>query len=253
MKKTNATPGTWEIKDRVYLLKGDKSPLLFTVPAKHSRAKSLLWFDEDQGLTRELRYATNQNSPFVDEQKGTVTLGHIFFRDGKLMVPKQKQNLQKLLSLYHPLNGKSYYEKDDIKEAEVDLSYLEMEIEALKIASEFSIDDCESLLRVETSSSVDTMTSKEIKRDTIVFARNNPQEFLRIIQDENMALKSLALKAVNQKIIKLSPDGRSFAWAKNGKKLMIVPFDQEPYPALAAWFKTDEGMEVLDSVQKKIK
>ena len=97
------------------------------------------------------------------------------------------------------------------------------------------------------------MTSKEIKRDTIVFARNNPQEFLRIIQDENIALKSLALKAVNQKIIKLSPDGRSFAWAKNGKKLMAVPFDQEPYPALAAWFKTDEGMEVLDSVQKKIK
>jgi len=69
MKKTNTNPSTWEIKDRVYLLKGNKTPLLFTVPAKHSRAKSLLWFDEDKGLQRELRYATNQNSPFVDEQK----------------------------------------------------------------------------------------------------------------------------------------------------------------------------------------
>jgi hypothetical protein len=253
MKKTNTTPDTWEIKDRVYLLKGDKSPILFTVPAKHSRAKSLLWFDEDEGLTRELRYATNQNSPFVDEQKGTVTLGHIFFRDGKLIVPKQKQNLQKLLSLYHPLNGVSYYEKDDVKTAEVDLSYLEMEIEALKIASSLNIDDCEALLRVETNVNVPTMTSKEIKRDTIVFARNNPQEFLRIIQDEDMGLKSLAMKAVDHKIIRLAPDGRAFVWAKNGKKLMTVPFDQEPYPALAAWFKTDEGMEVFDSIQKKIK
>lgn len=253
MKKANTTPSTWEIKDRVYLLKGNKSPLLFTVPAKHSRAKSLLWFDEDKGLQRELRYATNQNSPFVDEQKGTVTLGHIFFRDGKLMVPKQKQNLQKLLSLYHPLNGKCYYEKDDVKEAEVDLSYLEMEIEALKIASSLDIDDCEALLRVETGSNVSSMTSKEIKRDTIVFARNNPQQFLRVIQDENIKLKNIAHKAVDQKVIKLSPDGRSFAWAKNGRKLMAVPFDQEPYPALAAWFKTDDGIEVLESIQKKIK
>ena len=253
MKKQETTPSTWEIKDRVYLLKGNKTPLLFTVPAKHSRAKSLLYFDEDQGLQRELRYATNQNSPFVDEQKGTVTLGHIFFRDGKLMVPKQKQNLQKLLSLYHPLNGKSYFEKDDVKEAEVDLSYLQMEIEALKIAADFDIDDCEALLTVETGANISTMTSKEIKRDTIVFARNNPQQFLELVQDEDLILKSLGMKAVKQGIIKMSPDGRSFVWTKNSKKLMVVPFDQEPYPAIAAWFKTDEGMEVLDSVQKKIK
>ena len=253
MKKQETTPSTWEIKDRVYLLKGNKTPLLFTVPAKHSRAKSLLYFDEDQGLQRELRYATNQNSPFVDEQKGTVTLGHIFFRDGKLMVPKQKQNLQKLLSLYHPLNGKSYFEKDEVKEAEVDLSYLQMEIEALKIAADFDIDDCEALLTVETGANVSTMTSKEIKRDTIVFARNNPQQFLELVQDEDLNLKSLGMKAVKQGIIKMSPDGRSFVWAKNSKKLMVVPFDQEPYPALAAWFKTDDGMKVLESVQKKIK
>jgi len=253
MKKQETTPSTWEIKDRVYLLKGNKTPLLFTVPAKHSRAKSLLYFDEDQGLQRELRYATNQNSPFVDEQKGTVTLGHIFFRDGKLMVPKQKQNLQKLLSLYHPLNGKSYFEKDDVKEAEVDLSYLQMEIEALKIASDFDLDDCEALLTVETGSNVSTMTSKEIKRDTIVFARNNPQQFLELVQDEDLSLKSLGMKAVKQGVIKMSQDGRSFVWGKNSKKLMVVPFDQEPYPALAAWFKTDDGMKVLESVQKKIK
>lgn len=253
MKKQETNSSTWEIKDRVYLLKGNKTPLLFTVPAKHSRAKSLLWFDESEGLSRELRYATNQNSPFVDEQKGQVTLGHIFFRDGKLMVPKQKQNLQKLLSLYHPLKGKSYYEKDDVKEAEVDLSYLQMEIEALKIAADFDIDDCEALLTVETGANVSTMTSKEIKRDTIVFARNNPQQFLELVQDEDLNLKSLGMKAVKQGIIKMSPDGRSFVWAKNSKKLMVVPFDQEPYPALAAWFKTDDGMKVLESVQKKIK
>ena len=128
-----------------------------------------------------------------------------------------------------------------------------MEIEALKIAADFDIDDCEALLTVETGANVSTMTSKEIKRDTIVFARNNPQQFLELVHDEALNLKSLGMKAVQQGIIKMSPDGRSFVWAKNSKKLMVVPFDQEPYPALAAWFKTDDGMKVLESVQKKIK
>lgn len=253
MKKQKEAPSTWEIKDRVYLLKNGKTPLLFTIPAKHSRAKALLWFDEEKGIQRELRYATNQNSPFVDEQKGQVTLGHIFFRDGKLMVPKQKQNLQKLLSLYHPMAGKAYYEKDDQKQAEVDLDWLEMEIEALKIASELDIEDAEALLRVEVGSSVSTMTSKEIKRDVIVFARKNPQLFLELIQDENIHLRNLGIKAVENKVLKLSGDNRTFTWASNGKKLMTVPFDEHPYSALAAWFKTDEGMEVFKSVQKKLK
>jgi len=253
MKKQEKAPIAWEIKDRVYLLKGEKTPLLFTVPAKHSRAKALLWFDEEKGIQRELRYATNQNSPFVDEQKGQVTLGHIFFRDGKLMVPKEKQNLQKLLSLYHPMRNRHFFEKDDQREAEVDLSYLEMEIEALKIASSLDIDDAEAILRVETGSNVSSMTSKEIKRDLIVFARNNPGQFLELMQDDDLHLKNIAMKAVKLKVIKMSPDGRAFLWEKTGKKIIGIPFDQDPYPAIADWFKTDEGMEVLKSIQKKMK
>jgi len=92
----------WEIKDRIYYLTKNKKPLTYTIPTKHSRKTPLLWFDDKTGEQRELRYATNQNSPFVDEQKGEATMGHILFKDGDLRVPKEKQNLQKLLSLYHP-------------------------------------------------------------------------------------------------------------------------------------------------------
>jgi len=28
---------SWEIKDRTYLLKGNKEPLTFTIPSKHTR------------------------------------------------------------------------------------------------------------------------------------------------------------------------------------------------------------------------
>ena len=93
------TKPSWEIKDRRYYLQDNKSPLTFTIPSKHTSKHSLLYFDEKKGSQRELRYATNQDSPFVDEQKGEATLGHIVFKEGVLMVPKEKQNLQKLLLL----------------------------------------------------------------------------------------------------------------------------------------------------------
>ena len=115
--KKTTQPDGWEMKDRRYYLKNNIEPLTYTIPSKHTRKHALLYFDEEKGSQRELRYATNQDSPFVDEQQGEATLGHIIFKDGALIVPKEKQNLQKLLSLYHPLRNKSYGEFDEVEEA----------------------------------------------------------------------------------------------------------------------------------------
>lgn len=92
----------WVIKDRLYELT-KSSPLVFTLPTYHTAKKSLLYFDEKEGYQKEIRYATNQKSCFVEEQKGQAVLGRIVFRDGKLRVPKENVVLQKLLSLYHLL------------------------------------------------------------------------------------------------------------------------------------------------------
>jgi len=121
---------SWEMKDRVYFLKGDKSPLTLTIPGKHTRKHALLYFDKESGKQKEIRYATNMDSPFVDEQKGEVTMGHIRFDDGFLRVPQSKQNLQKLLSLYHPLKGRIYEEYSALEEAEDELDVLNMQIDA---------------------------------------------------------------------------------------------------------------------------
>ena len=88
-KQKTTQPQGWEIKDRNYYLTGQSSPLTFTIPSKHTKKHPLLWFDEETGAQRELRYATNQKSPFVEEQKGVATLGHISFRSGKLIVPEK--------------------------------------------------------------------------------------------------------------------------------------------------------------------
>ena len=255
--KTPAKPSepsepTWEIKDRIYYLKGNKSPLTLTIPGRHTRKHSLLWFDESTGKQREIRYATNQASPLVDEQKGECTLGHIQFHNGDLKVPKQQQNLQKLLSIYHPLRDIMYAEYSAVSEAEDELDVLDQQIDALLFAREMEIDQAEAIMRVEIGTSVNTMSSKELRRDLLLFAKNNPRLFIELANDDNVQLRNMAIKAAEAGIISLSQDQRTFTWGSTGRKLMTIPFDENPYSAMAAYFKTDEGVEVFRSVEKNL-
>ena len=242
----------WEIKNRSYYLAGNKEPLTFRLKSKHSRLKPLLYFDEEKGIQKEIRYATNQQSAFVQDQIGEATLGQIVFENGVLTVPKQKQNLQKLLSLYHPDLNKKYYEFDAQEVAKDDLEDLELEFEAISAARTIDIDQAEAILRVEKGSEVSSMSSKEIKRDLYIFAKSNPGLFIELANDDNVHLRNVAIKATETGIITLSGDNRTFNWASNNRKLMTVPFDENPYSAMAAYFKTDEGIEVLKSIEKKL-
>jgi len=243
---------TWEVKDRNYYLVQDRSPLTYTLASKHTRRFPLMYFDSEKGHQRELRYASNQKSPFVDEQAGMATLEHIIFEHGTLHVPKEKQNLQKLLSIYHPHLNKRYKELDVIEVAKDELEDLEVEFQAQAVARELELEHAEAILRVEMGSSVNSMSSKELKRDILIFAKQNPYLFLELADDENVELRNFAIKATEANVIKLSQDQRTFSWASNGKKLMQVPFEENPYSAFAAWLKTDEGVEVYKSIEKKL-
>lgn len=243
----------WEIKDRMYILAEADTPLTYTLQGKHTLRYPLLWFDKTTGEQEELRYATNQNSPLVKDQKGQATLGHIMFLNGVLNVPKEKQNLQKLLSIYHPALNLKYTEFDATIEAEDDLDDLELELQAMNAALEMDIDIAEAIVRVEVGSRVNKMSSKEIKRDLILLARNNPSLFLELANDDNVQLRNLAIRATEANIIRLSQDQRTFHWSENDRKLMTVPFDENPYSAMAAFFKTDEGIGIFKSIEKKLK
>ena len=237
----------WEIKDRVYYLKGNKKPL-----SRSIKAANVYYFDEEKGYERELKYCQNQKTPFVDEMKGDQRLEHIVFRSGSLFVPKNQQTLQKLLSLYHPHKDQIYYEYKPAALAAEEVDVLNMQVDALIAARNIDIDMAEAIMRVEKGSEVSNLSSKELKRDLLVFARNNPKLFLELADDENVMLRNFGIKAVEAGILRLSSDQRNFLWGSNGRKLMVIPFDEHPYTALAHWFKTDEGMEIYSNIEKRL-
>jgi hypothetical protein len=246
-KPLEAPKNTWEIKDRQYFLKGRKKPL-----SRMIRSANIFWFDEEKGYERELKYCENQQTCFVDEMKGDQRLSHIIFRGGVLFVPRNKTVLQKLLSLYHPHRDVIFEEYKPVKEAEDQMEVLELEADALLAAKNMDIDMAEAIMRVENGSSVSEMSSKELKRDLLIFAKKNPKLFLDLCNDENVVLRNFGIRATEMGILKLSPDQRYFKWGSNDRKLMTVPFDEHPYSALAQWFKTDEGMEIYKNIEQRL-
>ena len=243
----------WEYKNRLYEMTQRKKPLVYSIPTRHSAKVPLLYFDEEKGYNRELRYATNQKSCFVDEQEGPVTMGRIAFRDGVLSVPKENVALQQLLSLYHPYTKQGIIEEyNPVAEAEQEVAGIEDALEAMNMAANMDIDQAEAIMRVEVGSAVSKMSSKELKRDLLVFANRNPYLFLELANDDNVHLRNIGIRATEMGIIKLSGDNRTFSYGSTDRKLMTVPFDEHPYSALAAYFKTDEGMEVLNAIEKRL-
>ena len=114
------------------------------------------------------------------------------------------------------------------------------------------IDIAEAVLRVEIGSKVSSMSSKEIRRDLILFAQRNADLFIELANDDNVQLRNVAINATESGLLKLSQDQRTFTWASNGRKVITVPFDENPYSAMAAYFKTDEGIEIYRSIEKKL-
>ena len=185
--------------------------------------------------------------------KGDQRLSHIIFRSGALFVPKNKTVLQKLLSLYHPHRDKVFFEHKPAQIAASEVDVLELEVDALLAARGLDIDTAEAVMRVEIGSDVTKLSSKELKRDLLIYAKRNPKLFLELVNDENVMLRNFGIKAVEAGILKISGDRRSFLWGSNDRKLMTIPFEEHPYSALAQWFKTDEGMEIYSNIEKRLK
>lgn len=250
-KKTTATQPQWELKDRVYILRGNRTPVNFILRSRHHLNKPLQYFDGQ--ITRSLRYASNQTSVFEDEQFGDVTLPAIIFKDGKLVVPKEQVLLQQFLSVYHPDLDKEYEEFDPNKKAELEIASEEEKLDAQNLVRDMDIEDLEAIARVALDGSVSNMTSKELRRDMLVFARKDPKEVMNLAQDENIKLRNLAVRAVETGIIFIKDDNRTVCWNNKTKdKIVTIPYGENVYSGLAGYFKTDDGLDVLQGITNKL-
>lgn len=242
-----------ELKDRVYKLTRNRAPLSCIIPSRNSARSPLLYFDEEKGYNRALRYSRNQKSCFEDEQDGTVIVEPIIFEDGMLRVPKNNPVLQEFLH-YHPLNGKKFEEVDFSQDATKEIERLNVEVDALIEAKQLSIEQLENVSRVLFSTDVSKVSTAELKRDVLVFAKNSPEIFLRALSDPSLKLQSTIQQFFDNKILAFRNKQRDvyFNLQGNKKRMTTIPFGVDPIEYLSDWFKTDEGVSVLEFLEKQL-
>lgn len=239
------------LKDRTYRLSSQATPLSFRLASRNTRSHPLMHFDGK--VNRPLRYARNQKTPFEDEQDKNAILEPIIFEDGFLRVPKTNPVLQEFLSL-HPANGSLFVEVDTAKDASVEVEMMNYEVDALVAAKELDISTAESLARTLMGSNVDKMSTAEIRRDVLVYAKNNPKEFLNSLDDPMLKIKDIASRTLSAGFIQFRNQKRDvyFNLPKNKKRMMTVPFNEDPMTAISAFFQTDEGIEVFQMLEGKL-
>lgn len=235
--------------DKVYKLKIG-NPLSYTLASRNHPRFPLMWFDEKNNVNRALRYSTNQKSPFEDEQDGNAIIEPIIFEDGFLRVPRQNPVLQQFLH-YHPLNGLIFSEVDKEKDAAVEVDELNLEIEALIEARQLTLDQVETLTRVMFGKDPSTVSTAELKRDILVFAKREPKEFLNILNDPELKFQAKVRLFFESKLLILR-NGDKEVWfntSTNKKKMLSVPFGEDPYEMVGHFLQSDEGIDSLKMLE----
>tara|TARA_R110000822_G_scaffold42798_3_gene116033 strand:- start:7433 stop:8191 length:759 start_codon:yes stop_codon:yes gene_type:complete len=241
---------------KIYKLTGNKAPLSYMLSSRHSQRSPLLYFDEEQGVNRPLRYARNQKSPFEDKQDGNAILEPIVFDDGMLVAQKEDQVLQEFLH-YHPGNGKVFVEVNKEQDALDELSDAESVLEAQIIAKELS-SNTQKLLqvsRVLLGNVVDNMTIPELKRDLLIYSKNNPEDFINTINDPMLQLQDDVYQIFKAGFLQTRNNGKEVYYnlPNNKKRLISVPFGEDANWIVGSFFQSDEGVEIYKLLKNRLK
>ena len=234
-----------------YRLTRDVAPLTFMLPSRNTKRYPLLWFDEDKGKNRPLRYAINQKTPFEDEQDGNAIVEPIIFEDGFLHVEKRNQVLQQFLH-HHPMYGKSFMEVNDEKDASEDVEILNLEVDALIEARQLSLGQLENIASVIFGIDTSKVSTAEMKRDVLLYARSYPEDFLDVVRDPELKLQATSRRFFEVGLLQFRKNQKEvwFSTTTNKKKMLNVHFGDDPYMTVVSYFQSDEGIDALKFLEK---
>jgi len=229
------------------------NPLSYSLASRNHARFPLMWFDEEKKQNRALRYAVNQKSPFEDEQDGNAIIEPIIFEDGFLSVPRTNPVLQEFLN-YHPLNGKVFVEVDNEKDAASEVQDLDLEIDALVEARKLSLEQIETLTRVMFGKDPSTISTAELKRDILVFAKNDPKAFLATLNDPELQFQAKIRLFFEEKLLALRNNDKEiwFNTPTNKKKMVSVPYGEDPFNMAAYFLSSDDGIDSLKMLEANL-
>ena len=236
--------------DKTYRLLRGQAPLSFMIPGRSTNRKPLLFWDEEKGENRVLRYARNQKSPFEDEQDGNAIVEPIIFEDGMLHVPKNNPVLQQFLD-HHPMNGAQFEEANDERDAEAEVEQLNLEVDALIECKSLTLDQLETMARLMLGIDPSRYTTAELRRDMLIAVRREPEHFLHLSNDPDLKLQGKIHRFFSDNLLSFRRNKTEiwFNGPTNKKKLVTVPHGQDHLQVATSYLLSEEGLEHLRTLE----
>lgn len=269
-----------KFNERTYRLTDDRTGLSYFI--KTGKRRNLLVFDEEHGIKRPIRHCPSEPTIFADDIGEEVMIGDkarvvkqadkakvepIIFVGGYLTIPATDQHTQKFLAM-HPnnaANGGALFEMvDEETEAEESLEIDELKQDIYQAIREKANEDggeyaLESVVAVLENSVVTAsqMGMKSLKRRIYQEIEADPYFFVddnfnvNIFNDDYISRKYFVLRAINEAVIKRSPNNKSMLWVKDGTSIMTAPRGVELTEAFTDFLASDEGMLVAEEIKKR--
>jgi len=215
------------------------------------QSKGVTIFDKETGNVREMRYCPNEPSIWRDEQSDNAKKQAVVFRNGSLVVPKEKPNLMAYLDL-HPANqangGNAFKLVDNKKDAEQNLAREFSVSEAIIAVRDKSIDE---LLPVAIYFGMDiNRETSELRFDLLQKAKRDPEEFLSAFDSPIVKVRATVSQAASYQIISLKEDGAY--WFDSNKMIVANPAGHDADDTLSRFLMTEKGATTLASLEERL-
>ena len=148
---------------------------------------------------------------------------------------------------YHPLNGKKFIEVNEEKDAAAEIEQLNIEADALIEARKLSVDQVETISRVLLGRNTEQMITAELRRDILIFVKRDPHTFLKMVNDPMLKLQSNVQLFFDKGLLSFRNKQKEvwFNTSTNKKKMLTVPFGEDPMYIVSSYLQSDDGIESL--------
>tara|TARA_R100000734_G_C3316026_1_gene108325 strand:- start:1753 stop:2517 length:765 start_codon:yes stop_codon:yes gene_type:complete len=245
-KKVVAEPKTAKKKDTYVYRLNHGGGMVSIIPSK-----GVTIYDEERNEVREIRYAPNQKSIYVDEQVGQITREPLKFFQGVLAVPSTKPNLIAFMEA-HPDNSQNGGSKFSLVDTERD-NEVEME-------KEFLANDAITMVKEKTAEELEpvgmhfgiknTGSIADFKYSLLKIAKSYPSKFMASFDDPVVKVKAKINRASDFGVITLKDSGAY--WSDGDSLIVATPTGYSSLNTLAQHCLTDKGSMTYAKIESEL-
>jgi hypothetical protein len=99
-----------------------------------------------------------------------------------------------------------------------------------------------------------TISTAELKRDILVFAKNDPSGFLATLNDPELQFQDKIRQFFAEKLLALRNNDKEvwFNTPTNKKKMVSIPFGESPYDVAGHYLSSDDGIDFLKMLETNL-